>query len=385
MTPRQTCMLVAGMLINTPLYATDARTDAMGGAAVASGDYLSAPLHNPALLGEFDDADDVGLLLPALTLEASDPDNLEQHLDEFQQAYDALLDSQTLAEFQQHRSQMLESLAQLDSKPVQSAIGAALVIAIPNQYLPLAVFAKATAEFHGTVNVAQSDLDDPPLDIDKLQSEAIMAGAATVDYGITLAQNYPQVIDSKSTLSFGYSAKIQQLYLYHYRENPALADFDDARDRRYRNQVSDFNLDIGLLNRWSHWRLGLVGTNLIKQQAQTVELNTIHFEYEVRPQYSAAVAYVSELFTLAVDGDLNQHKGFTHLPCSQFVRIGTELNGWDWAQLRAGFRHDLKQVKPDLVTAGIGLSPFGALHLDLAAGYGGKREYSAGLQLSFTL
>lgn len=64
-----------------PQPPTEARNDAMGGTGVASSNYLAAALANPALMTRHDGSDDVGLILPGVGAQISDPDNLRDGLE----------------------------------------------------------------------------------------------------------------------------------------------------------------------------------------------------------------------------------------------------------------------------------------------------------------
>lgn len=58
-----------------------ARNDAMGGTGVASADYGSGALINPALLARSQPEDDITVILPALQAQITDKDNLEDEID----------------------------------------------------------------------------------------------------------------------------------------------------------------------------------------------------------------------------------------------------------------------------------------------------------------
>jgi hypothetical protein len=51
---------------------------------------------------------------------------------------------------------------------------------------------------------------------------------------------------------------------------------------------------------------------------------------------------------------------------TQYASIGAELDLYDLFQLRGGYRTNLSADDSSMVSAGIGLSPFG-VHLDLTA------------------
>ncbi|EJZ1645337.1 conjugal transfer protein TraF, partial [Escherichia coli] len=55
-----------------------------------------------------------------------------------------------------------------------------------------------------------------------------------------------------------------------------------------------------------------------------------------------------------------------------------------WAQLRTGYRQNLVSNNGSAFTAGIGLSPFDVIHIDVAGLVGTDNNYGAIAQLQFT-
>ncbi|MGR5541169.1 hypothetical protein ACPV5V_21695, partial [Vibrio campbellii] len=66
---------------------------------------------------------------------------------------------------------------------------------------------------------------------------------------------------------------------------------------------------------------------------------------------------------------------------TQYARIGTELDAWEWAQLRLGYQHSMTDDAEDVITAGMGLKPFGLIGLDLSGSYGKDNNYGVSAQL----
>ena len=54
-------------------------------------------------------------------------------------------------------------------------------------------------------------------------------------------------------------------------------------------------------------------------------------------------------------------------------------------QLRAGYEMDLEDTLDDSLTAGIGISPFDVVSLDLAGSYAGENQFGASLNLAFKI
>ncbi len=89
--------------------------------------------------------------------------------------------------------------------------------------------------------------------------------------------------------------------------------------------------------------------------------------------------------TLALDADLTERQPFDEVDGSQYLRAGVEFDLAGWLQLRAGARHDMEDTREDLLTAGIGLSPFETFRVDLTAAAGDEDTYgfAADLRLTF--
>ncbi|ECW0371918.1 conjugal transfer protein TraF [Salmonella enterica] len=74
--------------VNAATTYMDASNDAMGGTGVASSHYGTAALANPALLTHFGVSDDFSLILPSVGAQVSDPDHLQNAVDDVKDAWD---------------------------------------------------------------------------------------------------------------------------------------------------------------------------------------------------------------------------------------------------------------------------------------------------------
>ena len=83
--------------------------------------------------------------------------------------------------------------------------------------------------------------------------------------------------------------------------------------------------------------------------------------------------------------DLTPRKGFDKLLETQFTRVGMELSAGRHFHLRAGYRTDSKSNVSDVVTAGIGITPFDRLNIDISAMLGDGDTAGVGLQLGFKI
>ncbi|WP_176686990.1 conjugal transfer protein TraF, partial [Escherichia coli] len=133
-----------------------------------------------------------------------------------------------------------------------------------------------------------------------------------------------------------------------------------------------------------NWTLGLVAQNLIPRSIETKEVHGVTETFKVRPQATAGVSWHNDLFTTALDIDLTPASGFTSDSKRQFASVGAEFNAWKWAQLRAGYRQNLASNDGSAFTAGLGISPFDVVHIDVAGIAGTDNNYGALAQLQFT-
>ncbi|MDW2150821.1 conjugal transfer protein TraF, partial [Vibrio sp. 378] len=167
-----------------------------------------------------------------------------------------------------------------------------------------------------------------------------------------------------------------------YTQRTTLDDFDIEDYDKSEVSKNAFNMDVGIA--WYHeaFRAGLSVKDVFKQDIKT-KLGS--YTYELTPQATVGIGYVSNYVALSLDADLTTQKRFKELDDdTQFVRIGIEGDAWGWAQLRAGYEIDLENNLDNSVTGGIGISPFDVVSLDLAGSYAGDNQFGAAANLAFT-
>ncbi|EFD6517672.1 conjugal transfer protein TraF, partial [Escherichia coli] len=130
--------------------------------------------------------------------------------------------------------------------------------------------------------------------------------------------------------------------------------------------------------------VGLVAQNIIPRSIDTKVVNGFKETFKVRPQATAGVSWHNDLFTTALDIDLTPASGFTSDSKRQFASVGAEFNAWKWAQLRAGYRQNMASNSGSAFTAGVGISPFDVVHIDVSGLVGTDHDYGAMAQLQFT-
>ncbi len=344
-------------------YAPDGRTNAMGNVGVATADYLVAPLYNPALVAVFHESDDIGILLPAIGVNVKDADSSLETIMDLQDAID---------DYENNPSQSSlvtidNYLTELDGNaPVNVTAGVAFAIAVPSHNIAVNLYGRGYVEAIASIDVKSN-----------YQSSTVtVTGFGYSELGLALAKLYNIYGES---FSFGITPKYQ--ILQTYSDLTSVNDFDlELEDAD--TEVTAFNFDLGAVWMKNNFRTALVVKDVL---AQEIKSTATGYTYEMNPQATLGVVYSTDYFTFGADVDLTEQTRYVELEDNtQFARIGVELNAWHWAQLRAGFEHDMQGTMKDSLTAGLGISPFGTLNLDFAGSYGSDNQVGASASLSFT-
>lgn len=372
----------------------EARNDAMGGTGVASSRYGTAPLANPALMSSFGQSDDFSLILPSVGAQVSDPNNMQDGLKQVKDARQHYANELGTGRISASTAKEYKSkLLDLNNAKTTGQVSAGIIAVVPSRVMPFALVIKSwgTATLEGKVNgrdlkyldgVANGSINPTDAGENALTSHMIGRAATITDVGIAFAKEF-EINGVKS--SIGITPKYQRVDLYN--NNMTLKNYTGKylSTKNYLSTQSNFNSDIGFASYLTdRWTLGLVAQNIVPRMMESKEVNGLKETFKVRTQVTTGVAWHNDFFTSAVDIDLTPASGFATDEKRQFASVGAELNAWDWAQLRAGYRQNMMSNSGSALTAGVGLSPFGVIHVDVAAIKGTDRTYGAVAQLSFT-
>ncbi|MFT5808997.1 MAG: hypothetical protein ACI9LG_003325 [Moritella dasanensis] len=351
-------------------YAPDGRSNAMGNIGVATADYLAAPLYNPALLAVFDKSDDIGILLPAIGVNAKDADSSLETITDLQDTIEDYENSgSNSADLERDINNYLGDLD--GNAPVNVTAGVAFAIAIPSNNVSVSIYGRGYVEAISSIDVDGSTNTQVRYE----NSTVEVTGFGYTEFGVALAKQYTIYGES---FAFGVTPKYQILQTYSDTTN--VEDFDlELEDAD--SEVTAFNVDLGAVWMKNNFRTALAVKDILAQEIKSESGRT----YEMNPQATLGLAYAVEYFTFGVDVDLTEQTRYVELEDNtQFARVGVEFNAWHWAQLRAGYEHDIQGTMEDSLTAGIGISPFGTLNLDVAGAYGSDNQVGASASLSFT-
>lgn len=391
--------------VSLPALASgDARNMGLGGVNTVGGHYLSAPSGNPALLSsQARESDDFGLLLPNVSARAEDPDELFDSIDELQASIDSLeeaidnaQDSEQVENEQQvkdARDQVVSDFAKAEGEII-GGVNVGLVIATHTGAGSFSLSAISDLDLIGVTEINQNDVtalndaqtvDELDEALDNFESKAGIIAAVVSDVGLTYADKFN--LDGHQ-FAFGTTLKAQRIDVFNYQDSISDFDDDDFDEDEYLADDTQFNLDLGVVYQLSEgWTLGLSARNVLGGEVESKPLNDgSTVIYNVSPQAAAGIAYQNKFFTLAADIELMVDERFegSEKDDSQYASVGAEFDLYRWIQLRVGYSSDLESNYEDKYTAGIGLSPFDVLHINVGAQYADDRKGAAGVQLAFT-
>lgn len=388
----------------------DPRSMAMGGAGVAAGTSANAGFFNPALLAAGRKEENFSLELPVIGARVADRDDMIGSLDDFQSAnyidnFSAAVDQWNAAtnstQLQAARNEVISTgrdlvrgFGTLSNKALQAEVNAGAVVGVPSQRLGASVLVNARAVGGALLDITQNDVDRVNAVIDALDSNNVSGvvdsngkiidptenltstlqgrGLVISEAGISLAHEFSV---GGHPVALGVTPKVMEVRTFDYKVDVDTGDITaDQGEKSY----TDFNLDIGMLHRYENgWSTGLVVKNAIPHEYTTVLGNKI----KIDPQVRLGAAYEWKAVTFAGDVDLKENNAAGFDGPTQYIALGAELNAWNVAQFRLGYRHNLSDSDTSTASLGVGLSPFG-VHLDLAV-MGNSNEVGAGMQLGF--
>ncbi|MDC7313209.1 conjugal transfer protein TraF [Enterobacter ludwigii] len=390
-------LIAAGLIAAIP-YASassngfDARSSAMGGVGVASAHFGAAPLTNPALLATSREQDKISLIAPSIGAQASDPANLIDGFDDVTTAWDNLENALGSGNEAEAAGKLADSVAGLAGEHANANLGLSMVLAVPDDELPVALSVNSWAKGHARALISQSDLDylddvakgiiiPGKDDLDKLTSRAEGMAALVTEYGVTVAHPFTL---GELPVGVGITPKIQRIETWNY--NVAINNYDssDLRDGNWQHQTMSANIDAGFFASVTpEWMVALSAQNLFENKVKTREINGYQPAFIIRPELTAGTAWNNERVTLSADIDLTPVSNFQYVDKNQYAAFGAELRAADWVQLRAGYRLDMRGNDRRVVTGGVGLSAGEAMQFDLTAMAGRDRTIGGVAQFTF--
>ncbi|EKO3793462.1 conjugal transfer protein TraF [Vibrio metschnikovii] len=358
-------------------YAIEARGDAMGGVGVVSANYLTAPFYNPALVAIYRRNDDAGMILPSVGFTYNDPDKLVKSIDNIADLINSNDPSKA--------PELQAALNDIDGNTLNANLGGVIAFGIPNRYISANIFGKAYTEVYAAPSIASdcpvsgANPSSPECILEQAQNSGINAvSIAVTEVGISLAK-YQTFLGQH--MAFGITPKLQRIYTYVYQASFNNYEFKDLLDNG--TGETTFNIDAGAVWFYGPYRLGAAATNLISRDISTQTVNSVQYDYQIRPQITLGAGIVADYATLSVDYDLNTDRRFNNFADdTQMIRIGGEVDIMRQLKLRVGYNKNLAYSGRDgTITAGIGLSPLNIIQLDIGASY--TNENAMGAYINF--
>ena len=410
----------------------DPRSLAMGGTGVTTSNAGNADFHNPAMLASVktSNEENFAIALPILGFRLQDEKDLQNDVSDLQKNGDALsssanafrsaLNSYNSVQNPTNLSNLQaaagsassalnrfnNSILLINDKAVSANGLAGLMIAIPSKSSAVSLFADARLEMGARFNYATADQAlvtglsnnlttcssgtiancnnagsnfDSSGQVTGLQSKLIVRGAVVGEIGLAIARHF----DSLGGVDIGIAPKMTKFSTVDFAEGAQ--DHPELTLDQGKKDYSSFNVDLGVAKTFSladgdDIKVGVAARDILSRSFVTVLGNNI----EVKPKVTFGASYLTKLTTLGLDIDLVPNKPMVVglIKESQFVRVGAEFDAWSWAQIRMGYRHDVKGNYAGLPSIGLGLSPFG-IHLDLSVASAGKKEVAVSLQAGF--
>ena len=218
-----------------------------------------------------------------------------------------------------------------------------------------------------SVNNGSVTVDENP----ELTSQAQVVAIAIAELGLTLSREFDI---AGHAVAIGITPKMQQIVAYDYtgsvEEDEATGEgFDEDEIENTEVTFSTVNFDAGAAYQFGdtkQWQVGLVAKNLISKEYETENNKGNNTTINIDTQFRAGISHTTDWTTVAVDFDLIENDPVAYESATQYASIGAELNVFSTLQLRAGYRTNLSVSNAEVVSVGLGFSPFG-IHIDIAA------------------
>jgi len=205
-----------------------------------------------------------------------------------------------------------------------------------------------------------------------LESTAHFFGIAVTDIALGIGRMFEI---SGENIAFGLTPKLQRIDVFDviYQldgqdQNGLDVNFDDIKVKDYHKEFTEFNIDAGIAYRFGsneRWQIGGSIKNLMSKSFTSIEGKEIDLNTMLRTGLSYENADYWLKPKIAMDLDVTENKPTAFEEPTRYFGIGAEIDLFRTVQLRAGYRTNLAGSDQEVVTAGIGFSPF-VVHFDLA-------------------
>ncbi|KGJ96050.1 conjugal transfer protein TraF [Thalassotalea sp. ND16A] len=402
--PYKLSLFATSFLLATSVQAEGFSAKQIGkGFTSISQDFLSS-VSNPALLNRYDDDDDFAISIGVGGAMSDEYDvidigeDLNDQINDLDDDIDQIGNipieqlPEYLAGLDVQVDEIVAGLEEIDAKPVAARVGFTAFAIIPNDSLNLGLFIDAYGRLGMMVDYDEDDeqtlrnsIITGDLDLNDLKSNATGLGYVITDAGVMFGGKLFQNDDL--VVNYGAKLKYQRIDLFYNQVSVAEFDEDefDLTDDEFLQDDSSANADFGIHALWGdqqQWHFGLVVNNIVTHE---VDLTAQDRSFKLEPTVSSGFSYHNDWLNVAIEADLIEHESFDELRAVQYLSTGVEFNAFEHAQLRFGYRTDINDNEEDVYTAGIGLSPWDTVFLDIGAFKGKDDLVGAAIQIGFKI
>ena len=307
-----------------PYQLFDARSVALGGTTVAT-DVRNAPFYNPALMAVTEEEFDWYLMMPSVGQFKSDPDDVEDGLDELKKGAD-VADVAAATVDGVYEETNIRGFTALIPSPVLA--GAAYFVKHKYQ----------------TLKVLGADAD----------AQARTRAIDINENGFSIASAFESGFLGE--IMVGLSAKLMLIDSYGYTDPLSEASFN-LRGADSSNE-SDFNFDFGVAKEVGVWKFGFAAKNILKHD---YHYGNSSDDYSIGPQGRVGFAYQSRYTVFEVDVDILKNEGVGDATDTQFAAVGWEWRMFPGFYLRLGANQNFIDDTFTTLSGGIGLHYFNVL------------------------
>ncbi|WP_428240161.1 conjugal transfer protein TraF [Gynuella sp.] len=198
------------------------------------------------------------------------------------------------------------------------------------------------------------------LNTDDFKSSVDLVGVWVTELSFAMGRDFKI---AEEEFSGGAAVKMQKItvfeknIIYSEIENDASQAVDEAVNENQKEYYR-FNADLGVVKSFDYKgqiTAGLVIKNIVPWDLESNSGQTI----KLRPQVRIGAAHQTRFTTLVADLDVTENKPMDIGVATRYLSLGAEVNAYDWAAFRIGYKNNLSESDSSAVSLGLGLTPFG--------------------------
>lgn len=211
---------------------------------------------------------------------------------------------------------------------------------------------------------ANGDLIDPGNDYD---SSASAAGLAITEAGVAVSHQFQFL---GGPIAAGFSFKVQRIDTFEDTQRVVDNRIDTERNSESEGNI---NFDLGFVKPiGKHWRAAIAVKDIIAHDYATSQGTAIR----LRPRARLGVAYQKGRMQLAADTDVTKNEPLGSESATQEAALGAEWTFAPLGKLRAGYRYDFQGKRNEVMSIGAG-TVWKRLAVDFAYAQGSNTRAAA--------